>query len=136
MMKNNRIVYKGLCLTLAAFLLVPYGSVAVAATQERTVVSSQEIYSAMSARASQDAAARKAVQKLLAHSEVRRVAARAGLDLARAQAAVAVLSGVELQAVAEQAQRAEEALAGGSRIVITSTMAIIGLLVLIIILVA
>ena len=135
-MKINDIVHKGLCLALAAFFVAPYGSVAVAATQERTVVSSQEIYSAMSARASQDAAARKAVQKLLAHSEVRRVAARAGLDLARAQAAVAVLSGVELQAVAEQAQRAEEALAGGSRIVITSTMAIIGLLVLIIILVA
>lgn len=133
-MKINDIVHKGLCLSLAVFLLAPCGSVAGA--QEQAVVTRQEIHSAMSARVDRDATARRDVQTLLARSEVGRVAARAGLDLARAQAAVAVLSGVELQAVAEQARRAETALAGGSSVVITSTMAIIGLLVLIIILVA
>jgi len=137
-MQKAKRVSKGMCVALAAFFLVPYGSAAVAATRTgaESIVTGTELYDAMSARAGEDAAARGSIQKLLGRSEVRRVAARAGLDLKRAQAAVSVLSGEELQVVADQAQRVDEALAGGSSVVITSTMLIIALLVLVIILVA
>jgi hypothetical protein len=137
-MQKTKKVYKGMCLALAAFFLVPYGSFAEAATptSDKSVVTSAELYNTMSARVSQDDDARKSVQKILDRSEVRLVAARTGLDLQRAQAAVSVLSGEELQAVTHQAQRVDEALSGGSSVVVTSTMVIIGLLVLIVILVA
>jgi hypothetical protein len=137
-MQKTKRVKKAICVALAVFFLVPSGSAAVAAagTSAKNVVTSSELYTAMSARTDGDAAARESVQKVLGRSEVRRVAARAGLDLARAQAAVSVLSGEELRMVADQARRVDEALAGGSSVVITSTMLIIGLLVVIILIVA
>lgn len=136
-MQNARKASKGMCLAVAAFFLCPGGPVVMAATPEapETIVQRAELYEAMAARAGDEAAYRGSLQKLLNRSEVRRVAERAGLDLKRVQAAVAVLSGEELRVAAGQAQRVEEALAGGSSIVITSTMLIIGLLVLIILLV-
>jgi hypothetical protein len=84
----------------------------------------------MSTRAGEDATAQASVQQLLGRSEVRRMAARTGLDLKQAQAAVSVLSGAELQAVADQAQRVDEMLAGGGSTVVTSSTLIIALLVL------
>mgnify|MGYP001595040912 CR=1 FL=1 len=137
-MQNDKRVHKGVCLALAACILFSYGSPALAATRKgaENIVTSDELYNAMSARAGKDAAVRASVQKILGRSEVQLVAARAGLDLKQAQAAVSVLSGDELRAVADQAQRVDEALAGGTNIVITSTMIIIALLVLIFLLVA
>jgi outer membrane receptor protein involved in Fe transport len=131
-------IKKIMCLALIALFLVPPGSVAVAATgaTTETTVTRSELYDAMSAKTADEAAARKAIQEVLGNAEVRRVAAQAGLDLKQAQAAVTVLSGEELQTVAGQAARVNEALAGGSNVVITSTVLIIGLLVLIVLLVA
>jgi hypothetical protein len=80
---------------------------------------------------------REAVLRVLGHSEVKAVAARAGLDLRRATGAVSTLQGEDLARVAAQAQQVEGALAGGqSRIVISTTLIIIALLVLILIIVA
>jgi hypothetical protein len=137
-MQKAKRIKRGICLALLAFFLILHGTVAVAATRTspENVVTSSELYTAMSTRASEDAAARASVQKVLGRSEVRAVAARAGLDLDRALAGVSVLSGEELRTVANQALRVDEALAGGSSVVITSTALIIGLLVLIILLVA
>ena len=101
-----------------------------------TVVTSSDLYDAMAARTREDVAARGAIQKFLGKAEVRRVAAGAGLDLKQVQSAVSVLSGAELQAVANQAQVVDDTLVGEGSIVITTTALIIGLLVLIIILVA
>lgn len=133
-MWKAKIVHRGMCLALAASFLAPYGSVAadVPCTSVRNVVTSSELYGAMSAQADEDAVARESVQKLLGRSEVRRVAARAGLDLEQAQAAISVLSGEELREVVDQARRVDEALAGGDQVVITSTTAIIILLVILI----
>jgi hypothetical protein len=83
------------------------------------------------------AADREAVLRVLGHSEVKGVAARAGIDLRRATGAVSTLQGEDLARVAAQAQQVEKALAGGqSRIVISTTLVIIALLVLILIIVA
>lgn len=129
MQKTER-TRRGLCLALVAIFLVPQGSVVAATrTTTATVVTGAELYDAMSARVGEDAAARVSIQQLLGRSEVRRVAARTGLDLKQAQAAVSMLSGAELQTVADQARRVDKMLAGGSSTVITSSTLIIALLI-------
>jgi hypothetical protein len=74
---------------------------------------------------------------VLDHPEVKSVAGRAGIDLRSVANAVAILDANDLAAVAAQAQQVEQALAGGqSRVVISTTAIIIGLLVLVLLIVA
>lgn len=82
-----------------------------------------------------DDANRRIVQNVLDRSEVRDVAAKAGLDLERARQAVSTLSGAELQEVAAQAQRVDNSLAGGASTVVISTTTIIIILLIVILLV-
>jgi len=137
-MKKIKHIHRYVCIALVTLFFVPSGSVVMAATRANaeTVVTSSDLYDAMAARTREDVAARGAIQKFLGKAEVRRVAAGAGLDLKQVQSAVSVLSGAELQAVANQAQVVDDTLVGEGSIVITTTALIIGLLVLIIILVA
>jgi hypothetical protein len=89
------------------------------------------------AQVAADAADRETVQRLLDRPEVQAVAGRAGLDLRQAKAAVSTLDAEQLAAIAAQARQAEQALAGGqSKVTISTTAIIIGLLVLILIIVA
>ena len=83
------------------------------------------------------AADREMVLRLLARPEVQSVAGDAGIDLRRAETAVAALDASRLSEVAAHAQQVEQALAGGqSRVTISTTLIIIALLVLILIIVA
>ena len=80
---------------------------------------------------------REAVLRVLQHSEVARLAGQLGLDLKRAESAIATLEGQELTDLAARARGVDRALAGGQRsITITTTMIIIGLLILILLIVA
>ena len=80
---------------------------------------------------------RETVMRLLDRPEVRALAGNMGLDLQRAKGAVSTLDGRQLTDLATQAQQAEEGLAGGqSSITVSTTMIIIGLLVLILVIVA
>jgi hypothetical protein len=82
------------------------------------------------------AADRESVARLLQRPEVQVIAGDLGLDLRRAESAVATLDGQQLTELAAQARQAEQALAGGqSSITISTTMIIIGLLVLILLIV-
>jgi hypothetical protein len=77
---------------------------------------------------------RETVQRLLERPEVQAVAGDIGLDLRRAQSAISTLDGQQLSTIAVQANQVEQALAGGqSSITISTTLIIIGLLVLILI---
>ena len=83
------------------------------------------------------AADRETVLRLLARPDVQAIAGDLGLDLRRAQSAVATLDGEQLTELAAQARQAEEGLAGGqSRVVISTTLIIIALLVIILLIVA
>jgi hypothetical protein len=83
------------------------------------------------------AADRAAVAALLARPEVEKIAGGAGLDLRTAQGAIASLSSQELAQLASQARQAEQGLGGGqSKVTISTTTIIIGLLVLILLIVA
>lgn len=81
-----------------------------------------------------EAADRETVQRLLERPEVQSLAKDLGLDLRQAQSAVSTLDAEQLATVAAQARHADQALSGGqSSITISTTMIIIGLLVLILI---
>ena len=78
------------------------------------------------------AADRVVVAALLARPEVEKIASDTGLDLRTATTAVATLSPEELSQLAAQARQADKGLAGGqSKVTLSTTTIIIGLLVLI-----
>jgi len=75
---------------------------------------------------------RAAVQRVLERPDVRAVAAQIGVDMRRAQSAVATLQGDQLTELATRARQVEQQLAGGQgSVTISYTLIIIGLLVLI-----
>jgi len=82
-----------------------------------------------------DEANRKIVHDVLSRSEVRAVATKAGLDLARARQAVSTLDGAELQEIASHARRVDASLTGGASTVVISTTTIIIILLVVILLV-
>ena len=126
-----RIVRRSLALALAVLMMAP-----AAAQAQNHVISRTALDQALRERVSQDRADRDAIVSLLHRSEVKEVAARAGLSLAKAESTVATLQGDELHQLASQARQAENNLAGGaSTIVISTTTIIIVLLVVILIVV-
>jgi hypothetical protein len=80
---------------------------------------------------------REAIRRVLKIQQVREVAEGIGLDLRRAETAVAALDDAEVGLIAAQARAVHDALAGGqSTVTISTTVIIIGLLVLILLIVA
>ena len=80
---------------------------------------------------------REVIRRVLEIQQVREVAEGAGLDLKRAETAVATLDDAEVSLIAAQARAANDALSGGqSTVTISTTVIIIGLLVLILLIVA
>jgi hypothetical protein len=123
-----RIVRRSFAVILAALLVVP------AAQAQTHVVGKKALTQAVQERVSQDQADRDAIQALLARTEVRQIAARAGLSLEKAQAAVSTLQGQDLKDIASQARQVNNDFAGGaSNIVISTTTIIIVLLIIILI---
>ena len=80
---------------------------------------------------------RETVRLFLARGDVRAIAGKHGIDIRRAESAVAAMDASDLASVAVQARQADQALAGGaSTVTISTTTIIIGLLVLILLIVA
>ena len=80
---------------------------------------------------------RDTVRLFLQRSEVRAIAGKYGVDIRRAESAVATMNAADLASVAAKARQADKALAGGqSSVTISTTTIIIALLVLILLIVA
>ena len=80
---------------------------------------------------------RDTVRWFLQRADVRAIAGKYGLDIRRAESSVAAMDAVEAAHIAAQARAADETLAGGqSKVTISTTTIIIGLLVLILLIVA
>ena len=80
---------------------------------------------------------RETVRLFLQRDDVRSAAGKAGLDVGRAESAVALMSPSELASLANEARQADQALAGGaSTVTISTTTIVIALLVLILLIVA
>jgi hypothetical protein len=126
--------------TLASTVAVVFSLVAVVPpvhAQTSHAAPQAALDAAIQDHASATAADRETILRLLERPDVKAVAGDLGLDLRRAQSAIATLEGPQLTELAAQARQAEQALAGGqSRVVISTTMIIIALLVLILIIVA
>ena len=126
--------------TLATFVAVVCSLVAVVPsvhTQAQHTATQSALDAAIRDHASATAADREAVLRLLARPDVQAVAGDLGVDLRRAESAVSTLDGEQLIDLAAQSRQTEQALAGGqSSVTISTTMIIIGLLVLILIIVA
>ena len=125
-----RIVRRSLAVCLAVLFMAP------AANAQNHVIGKSALDKAVQSRVSQDQADRAAIRSLLQRAEVRQVAARAGLSLARAEAAVTTLEGADLREIASQARQVQTDLAGGASTVVISTTTIIIVLLLVILIVA
>ena len=124
-----RIVRRSLSLILAVLMVAP------AAQAQTHVIARTALAKAVQERVIQDQADRDAILALLARTEVRQIAARAGLSLETAQAAVSTLQGQELNDLASQARQVNDDLAGGASTVTISTTTIIIVLLIIILIV-
>ena len=127
-----RIVRRSLAVCLAVLLMAP------AAGAQDHVVSRSALDKAVQQRVSQQQADRDAILSLLHRSDVREIAAKAGLSLDKARAGVSMLDGTDLQEAAQQARQVQNDLAGGASTIVisTTTIIIVLLLVLLIVLVA
>ena len=124
-----KIVRRSLAVCLAVLLTAP-----TVGAQEH-VISKSALDKAVQDRVSQEQADREAILALLQRSEVRDIAAKAGLSLDKAQTAVSTLQGKDLQQVAQQARQVQNNLAGGSTTVVISTTTIIIVLLIVILIV-
>jgi hypothetical protein len=121
-----------LAVCLALLIMVP------AASAQDHVIGRAALDQAVQQRVSQEQADRQAILSVLQRRDVRDVAAKAGLGLSieKAQTAVTMLHGKDLQQAAQQARQVQDNLAGGaSTIVISTTTIIIVLLIIILIVV-
>lgn len=133
--------YRGLTLGFLGALMICAAAASAAGTSvagepRRHVVDDVDIQARIDSQASQENADRQAIDHLLHRSEVRAIATSAGLDIQRASAAVAVLSGEQLKDVAARARAADTQFGGSERITLTYTVIIIVLLVILILIVA
>jgi len=123
--------YPLLAVVLSALIAAPSVSaqVHVAGQQVLDAAVQQRVHAA-----DQD---RETVQQFLHRGDVRAIAGKYGIDLRRAESAVATMNAADLASVAAQAREADRGLAGGaSTVTISTTTIIIGLLVFILLIVA
>ena len=125
-----RMFRRFLAVCLALLIMAP------AASAQDHVIGKAALDKAVQQRVSQEQADREAILKLLQRQDVRDIAATAGLSIEKAETAVTMLQGKDLQQAAQQARQAQDSLAGGaSTIVISTTTVIIVLLIIILIVV-
>ena len=103
--------------------------------QQSHVISQRALDQAVQQRVSQEQADRDAIRTFLQNPAVTDVAARAGLPLEKAQAAVSTLQGDQLRQAADQARQMSDQLAGGSETVVLSTTTIIIILLVLLLLI-
>lgn len=106
----------------------------VAFAQQTHVINQSALDQAVQQRVSQEQADREAIRTFLQNPTVKEVAAKAGVSVDKAEAAVSTLQGDELRQAASQARNVNDQLAGGSTLVISTWTIIIVLLVIVLIL--
>jgi len=126
--------FRGMSIGLLAVLVIGLTGSGVAAAGEsvRHVVDATGIQARIDQQVDQEGASRQAIQAMLQRSDVREIAGRAGLDVDRASAAAAVLSGPELESLAAQVAQVDAGIGGSNTVVLSTTAIIIILLVIII----
>lgn len=124
-----KIVRRSLAACLAVLMMAP-----MASAQDH-VINKSALDLAVQQRVSQEQADREVVISLLQRAEVREIASKAGLSIAKAEAAVSTLHGKDLALAAAQARQVQNNLAGGANTIVISTTTIIIVLLIIILIV-
>lgn len=119
----------------ALAVILCYALLAVPARAQQ-IVPPGAIDQALTERSADVTAKQQAIKTALRQPDVERVARSLGVDITRADAAVATLDGADLDRLATQAQLVNDEIAGGQTVRLNVLWVIIGLLVLILILVA
>lgn len=126
----------GLRRTLASCLVILIAAAgAPAAHAQQHVAGRAVLEEAIQDRVAEQQADREAIKSLLRRPEVKQIAAKAGLSLEKAEAAVATVPAEDLRQLADQARQADNDLAGGASTVVISTTTIIIVLLIIILIV-
>jgi hypothetical protein len=121
---------------LAGCLVVVVAAPAAPARAQQHVVDKAALEQSIKNRVAEQQNDREAIRTLLRRPEVKQIAEKAGLSLARAEAAVSTLQGEELRDLATQARQAQNDLSGGASTVVISTTTIIIVLLLVILIIA
>ena len=124
-----RMFRRFLAIFLALLVMAP------AASAQDHVIDRAALAKAVQQRVSQEQGDREVILSLLQRQDVRDIAAKAGLSIEKAQTAVTMLHGKDLQQAAQQARQAQDGLAGGASTVTISTTTIIIVLLIIILIV-
>lgn len=119
--------------TLAVILCY---AILVVPARAQQIIPPGAIDEALTHKAADVTAKQQAITTALQQPDVERVATSLGVDIARANAAVATLAGADLDRIAAQAQLVNDQIAGGQTVRLNLLWVIIGLLVLILIIVA
>lgn len=125
--------------TVRRFLVAPLILLTIASTSafadQRHVLNPDQLAAAIQQRVAAQDADRAAVHEALARPEVRELAAKMGLDVSRATAAVDTMAVTDLAQAANAARQVNGQLVGGASTVVISTTTIIIILLLVIILI-
>ena len=125
-----KIVRRSLAVCLAVLFMAPVASA------QNHVIGKSALDKAVQHRVNADQADREAINALLQRAEVKDIAAKAGISLDKAQAAVSTLQGDDLREVAAQSRQVQNDLAGGASTIVISTTTIIIVLLLVILIIA
>ena len=122
-------------LAICMFAVAILGLSSVASAQTTHVASPAALQNAIQTHAATIAADRAAVTRVLTTSTARTVASQLGLDLTRAEAAVATLEGTDLAKAAASARAIETPLSGGSNTIVIGTTTLLLLIIILILLI-
>jgi hypothetical protein len=124
-------------LSIVPVLVVLAGFPPPAAAGQKHAVAPATLAAAVANHTAKQDADRESIRQALSRSEVREIAAKTGIDMARVAATAETLTGADLERAAEAARQVNDSLVGGaSTVVISTTTIIIALLVVILIIVA
>jgi hypothetical protein len=125
--------------TVRTLLVFPLVALLMASSsafaEQQHLVSRGQLATTVADDAAKQDSHRATVREALERPEVQAVASTLGLDLTRATAAVAAMSGTDLEKAASAAQQVNDRLVGGASTVVISTTTIIIILLLVIILI-
>jgi hypothetical protein len=102
--------------------------------QQRHVVNPADMRQAITVQAQAQEQTREALRGVLKNSQVRVVAERLGLNVTRAEGAIATLTTAELERVAGPVRDVNAQLAGGNNTVIISTTTLLLIIIIVILL--
>ena len=105
-----------------------------AMAQQRHVVSAADLRQAITQQTQARQQTRDSLSTVLKNSQVREVASRLGLNVARAEGAVATLTTAELEQLAGPVRDLNANLAGGANTVVISTTTILLIIIIIVLL--